>query len=150
EERADAARMGALVPDNQAQAKNVQAANRDALALVARLSALVDLVASGHGDKATAQVAAGEITFELDAFRHDIQAIRDEEDRLLTERRSQVATRGWLTSIGVILLALVSSVLLFAAWGSERRHQTALARLALELRERLETLSDLAAALADA
>jgi PAS domain S-box-containing protein len=150
EERADAERMNALVLDNPAQARNVQAANRDAQALVGRLSDLVSLVAAGRRDQATAQVAAGEITFELDAFRHDVQAIRDEEDRLLLERRSQVAARGWLTSIGVMLLATMSSLLLFGAWRSERGHQTAVARLAAQLRDRLETLSDLAAALADA
>jgi PAS domain S-box-containing protein len=150
EERADAARVRAVVADNPHQIKNVEQADRDAMALVARLSALLTLVESGHAEEATAKVAAGEITFELDAFRRDVRLIRDEEDRLIVERRSRATARGWLTSVGVILLALMSSLLLLAAWRGERAHQMQLAALAANLRERLETLSDLAASLADA
>jgi PAS domain S-box-containing protein len=147
-ERARAATTRVLVSDNPAQIQNVEAADRDALAAVDTLRELVTLAKAGHRDEALALVAAGRSRQRLDAFSADVQRIDEAEDRLLAERRPRSSLLAPLTFGGGALLAFTSVALLASSWKLQRRRTELSERLIREARQRLETLSDVASALA--
>ena len=146
-ERALAARVTELVVDNQAQTANVAQADRDAQTIVSRLVDLVTLVDRGDREAALARIASHGDE-RMQAFRADALRIRQEEDRLLVERRASANTRAVLALGGGSLLVVASIASLALAWGEQRRRVALVSAHAGEMRRRLEALSRVASTLA--
>ncbi len=147
-ERTRAAMTRVLVSDNPLQIQNVEAADRDAREAVDTFAELVTLSSAGHRDEALALVTAGRSRQRVEAFGADVQRIDEEEDRLLAERRPRSSLLAPLTFGGGALLAFTSVALLASSWKLQRRRTELSERLIREARQRLETLSDVASALA--
>jgi len=149
-ERDSAEALRRLVMDDPKQTQNVDALDRDARTAMARLGGLIALARSGKRAEALERIASTEPKREVEAFRRDADRVRTEEDVEMLERRSQSRTRASVRLAGALVLTVFSSWLLVLAWRSEQHREATLATLAIEARWRLRTLSDLAAALADA
>jgi PAS domain S-box-containing protein len=149
-ERAEAARVRSLVADDPLQARNVEAADRDARAAMDELLDLVALASSDRRDDALARLTAGENKRRLDSFRADVSAIRAEEERMLVERRSSTRSRWGLALVCALLLALASFALLALSWTREQMHYRLVATLGSEAKRRLDALSALTASLSEA
>lgn len=149
-ERATESHVIGLLADNPAQARNVEATDREARAAVDDLRDVVALATAGHRDQALARFGSSERKDRMDQFRTDARGIRSEEERLLVERRASAKRRGGIALVAAIGLALSSCGLLGLAWRREGLHRRFVANLATEAQERLAALSDLAAALSDA
>jgi PAS domain S-box-containing protein len=148
-ERDSAARVKNLVASDLSQAETAQAAEKHARASLDSLRDLVLLARSGHRDQAIGKLATGESKRNMDAFRGDVGQLRREEERLLVEHRSQARLRGFLALAGAALLALASAVMGALAWRLERTREALLGRMATEARQKLLTLSEVAAALSE-
>ena len=148
-ERKKAALVRELVADNPSQVHDVEEADGRAQEVTEGLRALVALVRAGHRDQAIARVAAGAGQEQMETFRQEAQRIRGEERLLLVKRRAQAGSRGWVTLAGTTLLALGSAAILVVAWKRENAHQAVLVDVAAQARSRLQSLSDLGAALAE-
>jgi PAS domain S-box-containing protein len=149
-ERAEAAKVRSLAADNPRQAQNVEAADRDARAAMDELVALVTLASSDRRDDALARLTEGENKRKLDTFRGDVSAIRAEEERVLSERRSSTRSRRQLALVCAVLLALTSFALLALAWTREQMYYRLVATLASGSKQRLDALSALTASLSEA
>jgi signal transduction histidine kinase/ActR/RegA family two-component response regulator len=149
-ERAQASVVKALVADNETEVVSIALADQEAQTARDRLQAVATLVEAGHRDEALARLADAADAMQLGVFRLQMARVYAEEDRLLAERRSQASVRRLFASGGALLLILASSSFLVGAWRREKLHQAAISRLAGEAHGRLETLSHLATALADA
>ncbi len=149
-EQAETQIVQELVADNARQAQNAGVAARDGRAVMGELEELVGLAVRGRREEAVARLTSGTAKVLMDAFRGDARRMLSEEERLLAERRVEVAARGKLTLAGAVLLSLGSFALLALAWRRERAHDAITTALAREARQRLKRLSGLAAALADA
>jgi CHASE3 domain sensor protein len=149
-ERATEGHVIHLLADNPAQARNVDATDREARAAMDDLRDVVALAVAGHRDQALARFGSSERKDRMERFRTDAHGIRSEEERLLLERRASAKRRGGIALVGAIGLALSSCGLLALAWRREGMHRRFVANLATEAQERLAALSGLAAALSDA
>ncbi len=146
-EQAKASLVRSLVNDNAAQVLNVEATRVDARAVLDDLHELVSLAKAGHRDDALSMLESEERARRLDGFRSDVHRIRDEEQRLLVERRGDAHSWGVTTLVGATVPALICGGLLLLAGRRERMYNRSLTALAAEARGRLDDLSELAAAL---
>ncbi|HVU02604.1 MAG TPA: ATP-binding protein [Polyangiaceae bacterium] len=149
-ERERATRLRELVVNDPIQTKNVDAAERDVLELLERQRELVALVHAGHRDEAIERFSAADSHRDLELVRDDIRRIRDDEAITLTERRSGVDTRATLLLAVAFVVVFASFGALAWAWRTRRSREAMLDRAAGEARARLDALSELAVALADA
>jgi PAS domain S-box-containing protein len=149
-ERAKALSLRGMAADDAKQVLNVEIADRDAQALVDDLGGMVALARAGHRDQALARLQSENDLHRLGAFRTDLRNIRDEEERLLGQRRDAARSWGMAALVGSIVPALVSFGLLLLAWRREGSHDRLVSRMAADARRRLMTLSQLAAALSEA
>jgi len=150
EERARASRMRRLVADNSIQTENVEVADRDALAALAHLRALVALVDGGRRAEGLLLLQTGEGQRLVDVFRGDARHIVSEEGSLLVERRSRVDVWALAMGIGGLLLVMSSIGFLGYAWSLQRVRGDQLDEMAAGARRRLDALADVASALAEA
>jgi signal transduction histidine kinase len=152
-EHAQASVVKGLVADNETEVVSINLADQEAQTVRDRLQAVATLVEAGHHDEALARLAAADDATEamqLGVFRQQMARVYAEEDRLLADRRGQASVRRLFTSGGALLLILASSSFLVGAWRREKLHQAVVSRLASDAHGRLEMLSHLATALADA
>jgi PAS domain S-box-containing protein len=149
-EKAKESLLRGLVVDNPGQLRNVDTATRDARALLDELSGLVTLANTGHRADALARFESDEGLRRLEVFRGDMRHIRDEEERLLGERRDQARSWGLAALVGSLVPAIVAFALLLLAWRREGLHDRLVSRLAAEARNRLTALYELARALSEA
>ncbi|MGA7121938.1 MAG: ATP-binding protein [Polyangiaceae bacterium] len=149
-ERAKASLVQRLIVDNPAQSRSVEAADRDAQAVMEDLRELVGAVKAGHRDDAVAALESGRNRRLMEAFRDDLRNVRTEEQRLVVERRGRARTWGVTASVSAIVLGLGSFGLLMIAWRRERQHDGTVTAMAIDARGRLEGLSELAAELSNA
>lgn len=147
EEPAIATRLKRLVSDNPSQIKNVAEADRHAKEVMRGARMLVERADAGRRSEAEAWVASGQSMRLMEAFRNDWTRVRREEERLLVERRSDMRARAVLTVVAALVLAGASFSLLWLAWSLQHDRTRTLDRKAREARERLQALSDVAAAL---
>jgi PAS domain S-box-containing protein len=145
-----AARLRRLVADNPSQVRNVDKADRHAKEVMAGARRLVEQASAGRRHEAQAWVASGESMRRMDAFRSDWNGLRKEEERLLVERSADMRARAVLTVVAALVLTCASFGLLWLAWRLQHERTRALDQKAREARERLQALSDVAAALARA
>ncbi|HYO93182.1 MAG TPA: ATP-binding protein, partial [Polyangiaceae bacterium] len=136
-----------LVADNADQSRKVALAQSEATATVEHLREKLARVEAGRRNEALADLADGKGKRLADVFRKRIEALRAAEAALLVQRRDQANSRAVMALLGAVLLAFASGALLVFAWRRERRHERAVSALARAARERLELLSELAAAL---
>src|SRR6266700_3625027 len=149
-ERAHAAQVRALVATEDAALDDVEVADGDARATMAHIDQLVVLVDQRRRSEAIAVLASGQGKRLMDAFRRDLAVISADEARLLANYLAKAATSSRRALAGSLLLVLVSCALVGLAWQRERAHTVSLGALADESRRRLGSLSELAAALAEA
>lgn len=139
-----------LVADNPPQVEAVIAAGRDAESVIEKLRAQIALVDGHRRLEAIAALASGEGQRQMDTFRASLSRARTEEERILASRRVQARSRAWTTLSGAALLAVVAFGMLLFAVRRERNHQGTLVALGNLASRRLESLSELAAALSAA
>jgi PAS domain S-box-containing protein len=139
-----------LVVDNPEQLRLLADAERDANATIQACDALVAAVRLKGEHSASVHSASMDTQRLLDAFRRDWSLMRGEEERLLVARKKAARERALLTLVGAGVLALSSAGLLLFAWRLQKRRTHSLDRLARESRDRLHTLSNVAAALSAA
>ena len=150
EERQNAARVRGLLADSALQLRNVEEADRHALAVMAASRDLVAKYVSGRRDEARAWVASGESMRLIEAFRRDWEKVRVAEEQLLAERREMARSRGFLTAAAAFVLAVASFWMLGLSWRLQGRHARDLEEQAREARKRLQALSNIAASLSNA
>jgi PAS domain S-box-containing protein len=138
-ERAKAAQVRSLVADNSTQTRNADTADRDAVVALDLLQQMVALVRAGAADRA--RPLAVESMERADHFREDVQVMREEEDLLLQERRSNAALRTSLALTVALILVIACVGLMALAWRLQKR-------VAKEVQKRLNALADVAQALA--
>ena len=149
-ERRQAGVVGALVSDNQVQARNAALAAETALATMTALRELATLMATGHRDEAIARLGTGgDETRHMTAFREAFDRLRAEEGTLLEKRRLKARRRALLTLAAETLLMFSCAIVLIAAWFRERSHQATVHRIAVAARLNLAAVADLAVALSD-
>jgi PAS domain S-box-containing protein len=148
-ERAKAANLARLVADNSTQLRNVAKADRDARAATEMFHRMVSVADAGHRNEALALLAAGDSQSRVAAFSEDVDRIDDEEERLLDERSSRSNVLALVTVAGGVLLAFTSVAFLASWWSLQRRRIELSDRLTREARRHLETLSEIASALAE-
>jgi PAS domain S-box-containing protein len=149
-ERGQEETLRSLVSYSPEQLRNIDAAAKDANAVVASLDALVALARAGKRDEARAKLSTTFDQRARDAFRVDGRVIRAEETRLLGARRSDARTRGIVALAGGLFITFASCALLWAAGRRAGGHDRRVTHLANEAHGRLDALSDLASALSEA
>ncbi|HEY6729335.1 MAG TPA: CHASE3 domain-containing protein, partial [Polyangiaceae bacterium] len=149
-ERAAAKRLRELVRDNPTQQPNVEAA--DALAQDAMQASrqLVQVVGQGRHAEARSLFASRQNKHHTRAFTEHWRSIQLEEERLLAARRSEARRSALIAGGGVSALGAFSLGLLVFAWRLQSARTRVLNRMAREARQRLQDLSGLATALANA
>jgi PAS domain S-box-containing protein len=143
-------RIANLVQDNPRQVENVRQTAADARATMAFFADVVALEGAGHRDEALARVATGEGQRDIDTFRADTDRMRGEESRLLVIRRARSDRGALLTIGGGAFVTAMSLGLLALAWRLQTTRVSFLSSLEASHRHRLEALSTVAAALANA
>jgi PAS domain S-box-containing protein len=149
-ERELARRIERLVADNPRQRDFVTTANRHALDAMGASQRVVRWVEEGRRDQALLWLGSGASARLIGEFRTDWGRLRQEEERLLSDRREESRSRAMLTIAAAVALAAVSLGLLVFAWRLQRVRGEELERQARDARERLHALSDVAVALAEA
>jgi PAS domain S-box-containing protein len=149
-ERQQVESLRRLVADNPAQQAALARANRDAEAALAYFHDENALVEAGQSPLALTRLGSGESARLMDRFGRSVREVRAAEERLLAERRRTSSQRAWTALLGAALAAMVAFALLRFTWTRELKHVAEVGRLARHARQRLRTLSDLAAALAEA
>jgi signal transduction histidine kinase/CHASE3 domain sensor protein len=149
-ERQKANVVAALLADNPVQKRYVAAAERHAQTLLHTLNELVAASKAGEHERARSIMSATPNDLHIGPYRQQVRAMRAEEDRLLVVRRARADALAKLTVLGGVLLPLASSLLLGFAWRRERAHDALVKKLAVDARQRLAALSEVAGALAQA
>ena len=149
-ERRLSASLRGLLAEEPEQASRFENAERDARLVASHLGKLVALLDGGRRADAFALLASGEGKRYMDSFRRDVATIADGATRSLEtdQLRARAAARTAFTGSGA--LTVFACVLLLAAWRRERAHERRAAAMADEARRRLRSLSEVAAALAEA
>jgi PAS domain S-box-containing protein len=149
-ERTQAKAVRDLLAEPPELALRARDADRDAHLTMDRLGELVSLVKAGRRKEALAQLTFGEGKLRMDAFRRDVDEIRAGQARLL--QRQRTAARGWARTaiVGSVALTLLACGLFALAWRRDRDHEVSITALARDARARLQSLSEMAAALAEA
>ncbi len=147
-ERGDAVRL--LILGDEVQERNVDACRRDAEGLADRLNEVVALTADGHRGEARDHMLDAIGAGEFEAVRQDLRLIREEEDRLLVERRAAATLRGWFALGAAAMLVLTAASLWWTAYRRDETNRALSAARAEEARARLEALARLSAALSEA
>jgi PAS domain S-box-containing protein len=149
-ERNQAAAVLGLIADDRAVVGYGEVAGRDAQATMSHLAQMVSLVRAGRRREALAVLASGEGKRLMDAFRGDVAGIRGSEGDLLVKQKAIAASAAGRALFGSIVLTLLSCSFIAVTWRRERFHARRVVNLADEARKRLEVLSQLASALAEA
>jgi PAS domain S-box-containing protein len=149
-ERRQAAVVRGLAVDNPEELALVDVAGERALATMSSLHDLTTLVAAGHRDEAVARVSSGDGKNLMDSFREAAAGLRSWQEDVLARRRAQSRRRAALFLASETLLMLSAATLLALSRRRERIHGRLLDRFAREARQNLDSLSDVAAALAQA
>jgi len=149
-ERQHVSALRRLVADNAAQQAAIERANRDAEGALAYFADENALVRAGNSRLALERLADGQGERLMVRFRASAASVRDGEQRLLEARRHAANQRAWATLVGAALAAAVAFVLLRFTWSRELKHVNEVGSLARLARQRLRSLADLAAALAEA
>jgi PAS domain S-box-containing protein len=149
-ERNRAEILRTLVAEVPAKLSRFTLADRAARDAMAHLAELVVLVRNGHRDQALATLSTAEGKRHMDSFRAAVEAMRAAEAAELgaSESRAHGAARLWWAAS--VPLGLFGCGLLLAAWRRERSHERAVTGLADGARTRLQALSQVTAALAEA
>jgi PAS domain S-box-containing protein len=151
-QRESAKKLRALVRDNAQQVAAVNAAARDAEALLEGRHELVTLTASGRQGAARIRALADEPTAAIrrERFEDDCDRLESRETELLAARRAHARTGVLWTLASGSTLGMVAFALLIAVWGSRAARERDLAEAAEQARKRLNIVSDVAAALSNA
>jgi PAS domain S-box-containing protein len=149
-ERSHAAGARELVAGSPEQLANVEATDRDARGALDELAELITLAETDHRGEALARLTQGENKRRMDLFRASATAVLAEEERLLGARRAASRSRRRLAFGGAMLLALASIALLALAWTREQMYYRLVTALGKDAGRRLDALSTLAAAMAEA
>jgi PAS domain S-box-containing protein len=151
-QREAAHRLRSLVGDNQAQLAAVEAATRDAELLLAGRQELVALAVAGRHELAWERALEEERTAarRRERFEDDCDRLEAHETAILGVRRAEARTRVLFTLVGGSSLGVIAFALLIAVWASRARRERELTAAAEQSSARLNTLSDIAAALSDA
>lgn len=148
-ERGQAAKLQRLLADNSSQLRNINEADGLSRAVLERLSEYVGLVGAGRRQDALERLTTGESKNQMDGFRERIARIRTGEARALEARRVATRRRAYGMLAGAVVLSLTSLAILGYAWSLQRTRERFHARLAKQAGARLNSLSDIAAALAE-
>jgi PAS domain S-box-containing protein len=149
-ERAQAALVRRLVAGESPQSERAERADREAHETMTHLTELVAMVKQGRREAALATLSNGENMRRMDAFRSDAAALREVEAHDLREQETLARAWARMAIVGSLVLTLLSCALLMLAWRRERAHDRSQRALADQALRRLEALSALAVALAEA
>ena len=149
-ERTHAARLRQLIADNPIQIDNFDTADRGARAATNLFSNLIETANLGRRNEAVLRSDSLQSQSSVNAFNEGWHRVRAEEERLLVERRGASRVRAQVSLLGTISLSVVSFGLLAYAWRLWHLRETLLTKIADDARERLRSLSDIAAALSQA